>query len=74
MTASEPVRLTRVQLVRPLREGRQAARDGLAATTCPYSPTGSAADRVRVAAWLHAYVRESRFIAQRQQVTDSPWP
>jgi hypothetical protein len=54
------VTLTRLQAMVCLREGQAAGRAGQPATTCPYSAAGDATERVRVAAWMHAYVRSRR--------------
>ena len=54
------VRLSRREAVRILREGRAAAKAGRLVTACPYSPTGDATERVRVAAWVRGYTRAKR--------------
>lgn len=54
------VDMTRVEAVKIARLGQSAARAGKAFTTCPFSATGSASDRLKAAAWLRGYAAGSR--------------
>lgn len=64
---AERTRITvkRADLARIMREGAEAAeREGAKATDCPYSPTGDADERLRVAAWMRAFTRRRNELAR----------
>jgi hypothetical protein len=57
----EPVLLTRGEAWRIIAAGATAGRDpDTLVLACPYSPTGDAAERVRVAAWVRGWVEARR--------------
>lgn len=57
---AQRVNLTRRQALEDIRAGVKAARDGKDSTAAPYSPTGSATERVRLQAWLLGWLRERK--------------